>query len=85
MALTGRSEAYYTDYGGTPQELISAMKHGYLFQGQWYAWQKQRRGTPALGLPPWAFVSFLENHDQVANSAPGARVHQLTGPAAGGR
>jgi maltooligosyltrehalose trehalohydrolase len=80
VALTGRREAYYTDYDGTPQELISAMKHGYLFQGQWYAWQKQRRGTPTSGLKPWAFVSFLENHDQVANSARGARVHQLTSP-----
>ena len=39
-----------------------------------------RRGTPALDLPPWAFVTFLENHDQVANSARGQRVHQLTSP-----
>jgi maltooligosyltrehalose trehalohydrolase len=78
VALTGRAEAYYTDYAGTPQELVSAMKHGYLYQGQWYAWQKQRRGTPARDLPPWAFVSFLENHDQVANSDHGARVHART-------
>jgi maltooligosyltrehalose trehalohydrolase len=80
VALSGRTEAYYTDYGGTPQELVSAMKHGYLYQGQWYAWQKQRRGTPAAGLEPWAFVSFLENHDQVANTDTGARVHQRTSP-----
>jgi maltooligosyltrehalose trehalohydrolase len=26
VALTGRHEAYYTDYRGTPQELISAVK-----------------------------------------------------------
>ena len=26
VALTGRREAYYTDYGGTPQELVSAAK-----------------------------------------------------------
>jgi maltooligosyltrehalose trehalohydrolase len=81
VALTGRTEAYYTDYGGTAQELVSAMKHGYLFQGQWYAWQKQRRGTPTFGLQPWAFVSFIENHDQIANTDSGRRVHQRTGPA----
>jgi maltooligosyltrehalose trehalohydrolase len=80
VALTGRAEAYYTDYGGTPQELVSSMKHGYLYQGQWYAWQKQRRGTSARGLAPWSFVSFLENHDQVANSDHGHRVHQRTSP-----
>ena len=48
VALTGHSEAYYADYRGTPQEFISAIKYGYLYQGQWYGWQNKRRGTPAL-------------------------------------
>jgi maltooligosyltrehalose trehalohydrolase len=77
VALTGRREAYYTDYKGSVQELISCAKYGYLYQGQWYAWQKQRRGTASLDLPPHAFVSYLENHDQVANSVRGRRVHQV--------
>ena len=80
VALTGKGEAYYTDYGGSPQELISAAKWGILYQGQRYKWHRRRRGTPALDLPPEAFVSFLENHDQVANSAHGRRLHQLTSP-----
>jgi len=46
VAMTGRADAYYTDYRGTPQEFISAIKRGYLYQGQWYVWQKQPRGTP---------------------------------------
>jgi maltooligosyltrehalose trehalohydrolase len=81
VALTGFREAYYTDYTGSAQELISCAKYGYLFQGQWYDWQKQRRGQPGLDLPPRAFVTYLENHDQVANSAFGRRLHQLTSPA----
>ena len=81
VALTGRREAYYTDYLGTPQEFISAAKYGYLYQGQWYRWQHQPRGTWGGGLPPWAFVAFLQNHDQVANSRAGLRVHQLSSPA----
>jgi maltooligosyltrehalose trehalohydrolase len=80
VALTGRAEAYYSDTRGDPQELISAAKYGYLFQGQHYEWQRQARGAPAWGLPPTAFVTFLQNHDQVANSARGLRVHQLTSP-----
>jgi maltooligosyltrehalose trehalohydrolase len=80
VALTGRTEAYYGDHRGAPQELISAAKYGYLFQGQYYRWQKKRRGTPALGVPPAAFVIFLDNHDQVANSATGGRCHTLTSP-----
>ncbi len=81
VALTGRREAYYTDYRGLPQEFISAAKYGYLFQGQWYSWQKKRRGTPGLDLPGSAFITFLQNHDQVANSAFGRRVHELSSPA----
>jgi maltooligosyltrehalose trehalohydrolase len=82
VALTGRREAYYTDYLGSPQELISAVKHGFLYQGQWYSWQKQRRGTPALDLPPSAFVMFIQNHDQIANSATARRAHDLSSPGA---
>ena len=77
VALTGRREAYYTDYLGTPQELISATTHGFLFQGQRHAWQRARRGMPAFDVEPWTRVSYLQNHDQVANSATGDRVTTL--------
>jgi maltooligosyltrehalose trehalohydrolase len=80
VALTGRREAYYSDHAGTPQEFISAVKHGFLFQGQRYAWQRHRRGTPTRGLSPETFVTFLQNHDQVANSARGLRCHAQTTP-----
>ena len=80
VALTGRNEAYYTDYKGTPQEFISAAKHGFLYQGQWYVWQKKNRGTPALDIPAEQFIAFLQNHDQIANSLRGQRLHQLTSP-----
>jgi maltooligosyltrehalose trehalohydrolase len=80
VALTGRREAYYTDYLGQAREFVAAAKHGYLYQGQRYVWQDQPRGKPALDLPAEAFVVFIENHDQVANSAAGRRLHNLTSP-----
>jgi maltooligosyltrehalose trehalohydrolase len=80
VALTGKNEAYYTDYLGRPQEFIATAKFGYLYQGQWYKWQKKRRGTPTFGVPPAAFVNFLENHDQLANSGAGRRLHTLASP-----
>ena len=80
VALTGEREAYYTDYLGSPQELISAVKWGFLYQGQWYTWQKQRRGTPTRGLKPSTFVTFLENHDQICNSGFGDRIHFSSHP-----
>jgi maltooligosyltrehalose trehalohydrolase len=80
VALTGRNEAYYADYLGTAQEFVSVAKYGYLYQGQWYSWQGRRRGQSALDLEPPAFVTFIQNHDQIANSAHGLRAHQLTSP-----
>ena len=81
VALTGRREAYYTDYKGSVQELLSAAKYGFLYQGQWYRWQKKRRGTSSIGLPACAYVTYLENHDQLANSAFGERLHKVAAPA----
>ena len=80
VATTGRNEAYYTDYLGSAQELLSAVKHGYLYQGQRYKWQGKRRGTSTRGIAPTAFVNYVQNHDQVANSAFGIRLHGLTSP-----
>jgi maltooligosyltrehalose trehalohydrolase len=80
VALSGHNEAYYMDYRGTPQEFVSAMKWGYLYQGQRYAWQKKRRGTPTFGVPPAAFVTFIQNHDQIANSGRGLRCQQFSSP-----
>ena len=78
VAMTGRNEFYYSDYLGTPQELIAAVKWGYLFQGQWYGEQARHRGSSSLHVDAPAFVIFLQNHDQIANSARGHRVHQIT-------
>jgi maltooligosyltrehalose trehalohydrolase len=80
VALTGRTEAYYSDHTGVPQEFVSAAKYGYLFQGQRYRWQKQPRGTCTRGLPRTTFVNFIENHDQVANSSDGLRLRRRTSP-----
>jgi maltooligosyltrehalose trehalohydrolase len=80
VALTGLNEAYYTDYLGSPQEFISAAKYSYLYQGQYYQWQKKHRGMSTFKTTPAAFVTYLQNHDQVANSARGERLDRLTSP-----
>jgi maltooligosyltrehalose trehalohydrolase len=74
VAATGRIEAYFLDYRGRPQEFVSMAKLGFLYQGQHYKWQRKRRGTPAHDIAPERFVCFLQNHDQVANTARGERV-----------
>jgi len=81
VALTGRNEAYYTDYSGRAQEFLSAFKYGFLYQGQRYSWQKNPRGTSSLDLDASAFVVFLQNHDQISNSVRGYRMDRLANPA----
>ena len=78
--MTGRREAYYTDYRGAPQELLSAVKRGFLYQGQRYRWQGKPRGSAVTGEPASAFVLYIQNHDQVANSLHGTRIHALSDP-----
>ncbi len=81
VALTGRREAYYTDYRGAPQEFTSVMKRGFLYQGQRYQWQQKPRGTAVTRQPAPAFVLFTQNHDQLANSLTGERLTVLISPA----
>lgn len=78
VSATNRSEAYFSGYRGSAQEFVSSAKYGFLYHGQWYRWTETRRGLPAFDLSAANFINFLENHDQVANSIRGTRLHQLT-------
>jgi maltooligosyltrehalose trehalohydrolase len=80
VRLTGLTEAYYSDYLGSVDELCLAIKESYLYQGQVSRHQGKRRGTSTRGLAATAFVHFLQNHDQIANSGIGTRIHALTSP-----
>lgn len=79
VASTGNAEAYCQDYRGTAPELLSCVQRNSLYQGQWYAWQKQPRGNPLRKVPSPRAVFFLQNHDQVANTLRGTRMHALAG------
>jgi maltooligosyltrehalose trehalohydrolase len=75
VTLTGLREAYFTDYFGTAHEFAAMARWNLLYQGQWYTWQKQGRGSDARHIPASNFVCFLENHDQVANTDFGRRLY----------
>jgi maltooligosyltrehalose trehalohydrolase len=80
VTLTSSNVGYFGDYSGKAQEFISAAKYGFLYQGQAISWRKVLRGTPTRGIPAEAFVCFLENHDQIANTGPGVRPRFRTSP-----
>lgn len=72
-AITGEADKDYVDYAGRPDVLARALAEGFVNCGE--------EGGPTASLPPTAFVSFLQNHDQVGNRARGERI-RLLAPAA---
>ncbi len=76
--LTGEDEAYYASFAVDPlADIETALRDGYVEQGQQRPAAKARRGEPSGALPRTAFVNFLGNHDQVGNRARGERLHRL--------
>lgn len=85
VLATGEEAGYYSDFtediSGTSaiEHLGRTLAEGFSFQGQHSTyWGETARGTPSNHLPPTAFVSFTQNHDQVGNRAFGERITTLT-------
>lgn len=82
VLLTGEREGYYADYAEAPlARLGRALAEGFVYQGEPSGYRDgEPRGEPSAHLPPPAFVSFLQSHDQVGNRALGQRIHALSDP-----
>ena len=78
VLLTGETQGYYADHADKPAErLARVLAGGFDYQGAFSEHRKTNRGSPAGALPPTAFVSFLQNHDQTGNRGKGDRLTQL--------
>ncbi len=83
VLTSGESDGYYADYADAPiARLGRALAEGFAYQGERSAYRGARRGEPSAQLPPTAFVSFIQNHDQVGNNAFGTRLARLAAPEA---
>ncbi len=84
VLLTGETGAYYQDFAEQPAEkLARCLAQGFIYQGEPSPnHDGGPRGQPSGDLAPTAFVSFLQNHDQVGNRAMGERLIHLTHPQA---
>jgi malto-oligosyltrehalose trehalohydrolase len=84
LLLTGEADGYYSDYAERPAWYLGrCLAEGFAYQGEPSRWcQGQSRGETSRDLPPTAFISFLQNHDQVGNRACGERLCTLTSPVA---
>jgi maltooligosyltrehalose trehalohydrolase len=79
VITTGAAEAYCQDYEGSARELLACVQRNALFQNQFYAYSKSQRGTDLHDVDPTRIIFSLQNHDQIANSLRGARLHQNAG------
>ncbi len=80
VAATGEAHGYYADYLGDIEKLGRALAEGFAFQGEVMTYRGAPRGEPCAGLPPTAFVGFIQNHDQVGNRAFGERITAIAVP-----
>jgi maltooligosyltrehalose trehalohydrolase len=79
VLATGEHGGYYADYAEEPMRCLGrAFTAGFAYQGERSPFRGGRpRGEPSAHLPPTAFVSFLQNHDQIGNRAFGERIGEL--------
>ncbi len=76
--LTGETDGYYEDYAENPYAMLcKCLAEGFAFQGEMSAHEGHQRGEPSGHLPPTAFVTFLQNHDQIGNRALGERLSHI--------
>jgi maltooligosyltrehalose trehalohydrolase len=82
VILTGERDGYYSDYAERPLDRLGrCLTGGFAYQGEASQYRNgEARGEPTNGLPPTAFVSFLQNHDQIGNRAFGERITTLADP-----
>jgi malto-oligosyltrehalose trehalohydrolase len=76
-AATGEGHGYYHEYLGDDRKLGRALAEGFAFQGEEMKYRALARGEPSAGLPPDAFIAFLQNHDQIGNRAFGERISEI--------
>jgi maltooligosyltrehalose trehalohydrolase len=74
--VTGEDKGYYEDFG-TVAQLATAIREGFVYQGQPSPHRGRPFGTPSKELPGERFVVCAQNHDQVGNRAVGERLAHL--------
>ena len=79
--IAGDAYGYYGDYGGSTEELATALRDGWLYSGQRSPTKGQPRGTDPSRVALRRLVICLQNHDQIGNRALGDRIHRGVDPA----
>jgi maltooligosyltrehalose trehalohydrolase len=75
--LTREKSGYYADFGELCQ-LVTTLKGGWYFAGQYSRYRQRKHGNQPPAGKPSRFVVCSQNHDQVGNRALGERLSTLT-------
>ena len=74
--FTGERDGYYADFQGLP-DVATALRDGYVYQGQHSVHRGRRHGRPPANVEPHQLVVSAQNHDQIGNRAQGERLSGL--------
>jgi maltooligosyltrehalose trehalohydrolase len=74
--LTGERGGYYADFG-TREQLATALRSSYVYQGTYSKYRTRTFGNRPDGTHSAQFVVCAQNHDQVGNRMVGDRLSQL--------
>lgn len=71
--VTDERDGYYAEFGCV-ELLAKALHRPFVHDGSYSSFRRRRFGAPADDVPPWRFIVFCQNHDQVGNRALGDRL-----------
>jgi maltooligosyltrehalose trehalohydrolase len=77
--FTGESSGYYADFRGL-DDIATALRHGYVYQGQYSTHRQRRHGRAPKGVSSDQIVICAQNHDQIGNRAQGERLSMMLKP-----
>jgi maltooligosyltrehalose trehalohydrolase len=74
--MTGTQRGYLGQFGRL-QDIQKSIREGFVYDGRYSAYRGRRFGSSARNEAGYKFVAFIQNHDQVANTARGRRLSEL--------
>jgi maltooligosyltrehalose trehalohydrolase len=74
--FTGETDGYYADFQGL-RDVATALRDGYVYQGQYSPHRGRGHGRPPRGVAPHQLIVSAQNHDQIGNRAQGERLSGL--------
>jgi maltooligosyltrehalose trehalohydrolase len=76
--FTAETDGYYADFRGLT-DVATALRDGYVYQGQHSSHRGRRHGRPPTGVSAHQLVVCAQNHDQIGNRAQGERLSMMLG------